>query len=223
MWDFGHWHMDVIKYHSLYVETILLLLSLASWMTFPPPSLHPPPPSLPLSHFRANCDRILWYAHLTFNPYSTDILFSLTHDVSFSEYDVSSSVSARSLKLSNTGPVPYWMGDRLRLPGGVCTRTCVQRCRVEGLREPRKSDVSSVWTRVGRKRTSMDVGAVSIRRDPRKSTMRRDITIVRTVTLHTDPDTDVGFYVHCETYGEISPSPTLSYTLHCSVWFCRFK
>ena len=40
-----------------------------------------------------------------------------------------------------------------------------------GLREPRKSDGSSDWPRVGRKRTSMDVGAVSIRRDPRKSTM----------------------------------------------------
>ena len=40
-----------------------------------------------------------------------------------------------------------------------------------GLREPRKSDGSSDWPRVGRKRTSMDVGTVSIRRDPRKSTM----------------------------------------------------
>ena len=39
------------------------------------------------------------------------------------------------------------------------------------LREPRKSDGSPDWPRVGRKRTSMDVGAVSIRRDPRKSTM----------------------------------------------------
>ena len=134
----------------------------------PPPPPPSSPPSLPLSHFRANCDRILWYAHLTFNPYSTDILFSLTHDVSFSEYDVSSSVSARSLKLSNAGPVTYWMGDRLRLPGGVCTRTCVQRCRVIGLREPRKSDDSSDWPRVGRKINSMDVGAVSIQRDPQK-------------------------------------------------------
>ena len=47
----------------------------------------------------------------------------------------------------------------------------VQRCRVVGRREPRKSDGSSDWTRVGRKKTSMDVGAVSIRRDHRKSTM----------------------------------------------------
>ena len=47
----------------------------------------------------------------------------------------------------------------------------VQRCRVVGLREPRKSDGSSDWLWVGRKITSMDVGAVSIRRDPRKSTM----------------------------------------------------
>ena len=55
------------------------------------------------------------------------------------------------------------MGDRLGLPGAVYT--------LVGLREPRKSDGSSDWPRVGRKRTSMDVGAVSIRRDPIKSTM----------------------------------------------------
>ena len=40
-----------------------------------------------------------------------------------------------------------------------------------GLRESRKSEGSSDCPRVERKRTSMDVGAVSIRRDPRKSTM----------------------------------------------------
>ena len=39
------------------------------------------------------------------------------------------------------------------------------------IREPRKSDGSSDCPRVGRKRTSMDVGAVSTQRDPRKSTM----------------------------------------------------
>ena len=47
----------------------------------------------------------------------------------------------------------------------------VQRCRVVGLREPRKSDGSSDRLWVGRKITWMDVGAVSIRRDPRKSTI----------------------------------------------------
>ena len=41
------------------------------------------------------------------------------------------------------GLVHNWMGDRLGLPGDVYTRTCVQRCRVVGLREPRKSDDSS--------------------------------------------------------------------------------
>ena len=40
-----------------------------------------------------------------------------------------------------------------------------------GSREPRKWDGSSDWPRVGRKKTSMYVGAVSIRQDPRKSTM----------------------------------------------------
>ena len=39
------------------------------------------------------------------------------------------------------------------------------------LREPRTSDGSSDWPRVGRKRASMDVGAVFIQRDPIKSTM----------------------------------------------------
>ena len=42
----------------------------------------------------------------------------------------------------------------------------VQRCRVVGFREQRKSDGSSDWLEVGRKITSMDVGTVSIRRDP---------------------------------------------------------
>ena len=50
-------------------------------------------------------------------------------------------------------------------------RTCVQWCRVVGLSEPCKSDGSSDWPRVGRKSTLMDVGAVFIRQDPRKSTM----------------------------------------------------
>ena len=70
------------------------------------------------------------------------------------------------------------MGDRLGLLGAVYTRTCVQRCCVVGLREPRISDGSSDWPRVGRKWTSMGVGAVSTRRDPRKFTMWRDSTIV---------------------------------------------
>ena len=43
-------------------------------------------------------------------------------------------------------PVQNWMGDRLGLPGAVYTKTCVQRCRVVGLREPRESDGSSDWT-----------------------------------------------------------------------------
>ena len=72
--------------------------------------------------------------------------------------------------------VHNWMGDRLRLPGVVYTRTYVQRCRVVGLRVPRKSDGSSDWLRVGRKRTSMELGAVSIWRNPRKSTMWCDST-----------------------------------------------
>ena len=63
------------------------------------------------------------------------------------------------------------MRDRLGPPGAVYTRTCVQRCFLVGLREPRKSDGSSDWPRAGRKITSMDVGAVSIGRDLRKSTM----------------------------------------------------
>ena len=63
------------------------------------------------------------------------------------------------------------MGDRLGQPGAVYTRTCVQRCYLVGLRKPRKSDGSSDWPIVERKRTSMDVGAVSIRRHSRKSTV----------------------------------------------------
>ena len=59
-------------------------------------------------------------------------------------------------------------------PGAVYTRTCVQRCRVVGLGEPRESDGSSDLPTVGRKITSMVVGAVAIRRDPRKSTMWSD-------------------------------------------------
>ena len=98
--------------------------------------------------------------------------YKITHKpIYMTEYGVSSSVSTRSLKVSSAGPVHNWMGDRLALPGAVYTRTCVQRCRVVGLREPRKSDCSSDRPRVRRKRTWMDVGAVSIRRDPRKSTM----------------------------------------------------
>ena len=57
------------------------------------------------------------------------------------------------------------MGDRLGLPGA-------QLYTLVWLGEPRKSDGSSAWRpRVGRKRTSIDVGAVSVQRDPRKSTM----------------------------------------------------
>ena len=56
--------------------------------------------------------------------------------------------------------VPYTLGHRAAMS-----------CRVVGLREPSKSDGSSDRLCVGRKRTSMDVGAVFIRRDPRKSTM----------------------------------------------------
>ena len=63
------------------------------------------------------------------------------------------------------------MGDHLVLSGAVYTRTCVQQCRVVGLREPRKSDDSSDWPRVGHRIISMDVGTVSIWRDPRKSTL----------------------------------------------------
>ena len=50
-------------------------------------------------------------------------------------------------------------------------RACQVLYTLVGLGEPRKSDGSSDWPRVGRKRTSMDVGAASIRRDPGKSTM----------------------------------------------------
>ena len=49
-------------------------------------------------------------------------------------------------------------------------------CHVVSLREPRKSDGSSDQPRDGRKITSMAVGAVSIQRDPRKSTMSCDST-----------------------------------------------
>ena len=56
------------------------------------------------------------------------------------EYGVRSSVLALSLKLSIAGSVHNWMGGRLGPPGAVHTRTCVQRCRVVRLREPRKSD-----------------------------------------------------------------------------------
>ena len=55
--------------------------------------------------------------------------------------------------------------------GWVTALDCQVLYTLVGLREPRKSDGSSNWPRVGRRRTSMDVGAVSIRRDCRKSTM----------------------------------------------------
>ena len=55
--------------------------------------------------------------------------------------------------------------------GWVTAWDCQVLYTLVGLREPRKSDGSSDWPRVGRKRSSMDVGAVSFRRDPRKSTM----------------------------------------------------
>ena len=71
------------------------------------------------------------------------------------------------------------MGDRL---GAVYTRTCVQRWRV---RETRKSDGSSDRPRVGRKRASMDVSTVSIRRDPRKSTICEYFHIRIVVADHT--------------------------------------
>ena len=51
------------------------------------------------------------------------------------EYGVRSSISARSLKLSNVAPGSPWMGDCLGLQGAVYT--------IVGLREPRKSDGSS--------------------------------------------------------------------------------
>ena len=62
-------------------------------------------------------------------------------------------ITATDLKISS-----YW----------TFTLQTFTRCRVVGLREPRKSDGSSDWPRVGRKITSMDVGAVSTWRDPRK-------------------------------------------------------
>ena len=55
--------------------------------------------------------------------------------------------------------------------GWVTACDCQVLYTLVWLREPRKSDGSSDWPRVGRKRTSIDVGAISIRRDPRKSTM----------------------------------------------------
>ena len=53
----------------------------------------------------------------------------------YTEYGVRSSISARSLKLSDVAPGHKWMGDRLGLPGAVYT--------IVGLREPSKSDGSS--------------------------------------------------------------------------------
>ena len=52
----------------------------------------------------------------------------------------------------------------------------------------------------------MDVVAVSIRRDPRKSTMWRDSTIVRTATQHTDTDTIYRRYI--VTFTRIWPGNT---------------
>ena len=54
--------------------------------------------------------------------------------------------------------------------GWVTAWDCQVLYALVGLRKPRKSDGSSDWLWVGRKRTSMDVGAVSIRRDLKKST-----------------------------------------------------
>ena len=54
--------------------------------------------------------------------------------------------------------------------GWVTACDCQVLYTLVGLREPRKSDGSSDWLWVGRKRTSMDVGAVSIQRGPQKST-----------------------------------------------------
>ena len=36
--------------------------------------------------------------------------------------------------IATPGPVHNWMGDRLGPPSAVYTRTCVQRCRIVGLR-----------------------------------------------------------------------------------------
>ena len=54
--------------------------------------------------------------------------------------------------------------------GWVTAWDCQVLYTLVGLGEPRKLDGSSDWLWVGRKRTSMDVGAVSIRRDPKEST-----------------------------------------------------
>ena len=81
----------------------------------------------------------------------------------YTEYGVRSSWLALSLKLSNVAP-----GSSL---DGWPPGDCQVLYTLVGLREPRKSDGSSDWPRVGRKRISMDVGAVSIQRDPRKFTM----------------------------------------------------
>ena len=54
--------------------------------------------------------------------------------------------------------------------GWVTAWDCQVRYKLVGFREPRKSDGSSDWLWVGRKRTSMDVGTVSIRLNPKKST-----------------------------------------------------
>ena len=59
----------------------------------------------------------------------------------------------------------------LLIIGWVTAWDCQVLYALVGLREPRKSDGSSDWLWVGRKRTSMDVGAVSIQRDPGKSTI----------------------------------------------------
>ena len=96
---------------------------------------------------------------------SSIVVCSFNNDVvQLTEYGVRSTVCARSLKSSNVAPVHNLMGDRLGLQ---VLYTLV------GLREPRKSDGSSDWLWVGCKRTPMDIGAVFIPRDPKKSTTWR--------------------------------------------------
>ena len=112
---------------------------------------------------------------------------------------------AQSLKLSTPAPVHNWMGNRLAYTRCLYARTCIQRCRVVGLRGPHKSDGSPDRTRVGHKRTSMDVGAVSIRRDPTYC----HVTYKYKVTIHADlSQTRMNINVSCCARKRISQAGT---------------
>ena len=113
-------------------------------------------------------DTVLQTQDLKFEPWRSEAEHATSRNTALAHRCRLDSWSSATL-----GPVHNWSDDRLGLPGAVYTRTCVQRCLGVGLREPRKSDGSSDWPRFGRRTTSMDVGVVSIRRVPKKSTLEK--------------------------------------------------